>query len=255
MWKSNSSNSAGKLWVAGIGPGGKDQITLRAGQVLKEADVVLGYQRYLGHLEDMGLDMGREFVPFKMGEEIQRSRIAVDLAAAGKKVAVVSSGDPGIYGMAGPVLEVLGNREIEVEIVPGVTAATAAAAVLGAPLNHDFAVISLSDLLTPWMVIEKRLQAAASADFVLVLYNPQSEKRREQLPAALRILLQYRPETTPVGIVRCIGQLEEEAVITTLGELLSHYLPEIDMRCTVIVGNTETRVINGRLVTPRGYRI
>jgi precorrin-3B C17-methyltransferase len=187
-----------------------------------------------------------------MGREVERARVAVKEALENKRVVVISSGDAGVYGMAGVVLEVaaLENAEVSIEIVPGVTAATAAASKLGAPLVGDFAVISLSDLLTPWSTIEKRLEAAAEADFVIVLYNPRSPGRKEPLAKAHEILLRYKSAETPVGIVRCAGREGEEIVITTLKAMVE---AEIDMVTTVIVGNSTTRVVNGRMVTPRGY--
>jgi precorrin-3B C17-methyltransferase len=188
----------------------------------------------------------------RMGREVERARIAVKHALENKRVVVISSGDPGVYGMAGVVLEVsaLENADVPIEIVSGVTAATAAASKLGAPLVGDFAVISLSDLLTPWSKIEKRLEAAAEADFVIILYNPQSLGRTEPLAKAHQILLRHRRPETPVGIVRLAGRDGEEVVITTLKEMLA---AEIDMVTTVIVGNSTTRVANKRMITPRGY--
>jgi len=237
------------LFVVGLGPGSADLLTPRAAGALREAQVIVGYAPYLDLLGDLLL--GKVVYPSPMRKEIERCRLAVELACAGKKVAVVSSGDPGVYGMAGPVLEVLGKRELAVEIIPGVTAATAAAAALGAPLNHDFAVISLSDLLTPWPVIEKRLVAAASGDFVTVLYNPKSKKRSEQIGRAREIFLNYRQHTTPVGIVRNLGRAQEEVIITDLGKMLAH---PIDMVTTVIIGNSQTFAAGSILITPRGYR-
>ena len=187
-----------------------------------------------------------------MGREVERAKTAVMKALENKRVAVISGGDPGVYGMASLVLEVAEREKanVPIEIVPGVTAATAAAATLGAPLVGDFAVISLSDILTPWNLIEKRLRAAAEADFVIVLYNPQSQGRREPLAKAHKILLEYRNSKTPVGIVKRAKRNGEEAIITTLREMLNY---EIDMVTTLIIGNSTTYVINKRLVTPRGY--
>jgi precorrin-3B C17-methyltransferase len=164
-------------------------------------------------------------------------------------VAVVSSGDPGVYGMAGIVLELAGDR-VPVEVIPGVTAATSAAAVLGAPLMHDFAVISLSDLLTPWETVVKRLEAAAAGDFVMVLYNPRSAGRRKQIEIARDIMLQHKSPDTPVGIVENAGRQEEKKVISTLGAMLDQ---DINMQTTVVVGNAQTRVQYGKMITPRGY--
>lgn len=234
--------------MVGIGPGSRDQITPRAERAIRNAQAVVGYDPYLDLLGD--LILGKEIHRSQMREEIERCRLAVELALTGKRVVVVSSGDPGVYGMAGPVLEVLGESHLTVEIIPGVTAAAAAAAALGAPLNHDFAVISLSDLLTPWPVIEKRLAAAATGDFVTVLYNPQSKKRREQIVRAREIFLKYRKEATPVGIVKNVSRESEEVVITDLGKMLEH---PVDMLTTVIIGNAQTFTLNSYLVTPRGY--
>ncbi len=235
----------------GLGPGNREEITPRAEQALKSAEAIVGYSLYIDLLGEELL-AGKEVYRSGMHGEIERCRLALELARSGKRVAVVSSGDPGVYGMAGPVLEVLGSEDLEVEIVPGVTAATAAAACLGAPLNHDFAVISLSDLLTPWPVIEKRLRCAAAGDFITVLYNPKSVHRREQLARAVAVFLEQRPPSTPAGVVKNAGRRGQKAVITTLGELLEQ---EVDMLTTVIIGNSQTYVAGGRLVTPRGYTL
>jgi precorrin-3B C17-methyltransferase len=187
-----------------------------------------------------------------MGKEVERAKIAVNKASEGKRVVMVSSGDPGVYGMAGVVLEVAAMEKtiVPVDIVPGVTAATAAASILGAPLVSDFAVISLSDLLTPWEKIERRLEAAASADFSIVLYNPQSQGRIEPLAKAYEIMLKHINPKTPVGIVRQAGREGEKGTITTLKEMLN---AEIDMVTTIIVGNSATKVVNGKMITARGY--
>jgi len=189
-----------------------------------------------------------------MGGELGRAKAAIPLVKAGKTVAVVSSGDAGIYGCAGPAIETLRaeGELVPLEVIPGVTAASLAAAALGAPLMNDFAVISLSDLLTPWETIEKRLQAVAAADMVLVIYNPKSQGRDWQLGCAREILLQYRPASTPVGIVREVGRPEEKAWLTDLKHLGRE---EVDMLCTVIVGNTQSFVYNGFFVTKRGYSL
>ena len=187
-----------------------------------------------------------------MGKEVERAQIAVDKAKEGKLVVMVSSGDPGVYGMAGVVLEVAAKDKapVPVEIVPGVTAATAASAILGAPLVSDFAVISLSDLLTPWEKIERRLEAAASADMSIVLYNPQSQGRVEPLAKAYEIMLKYINPKTPVGIVRQAGREGENCTVTTLKDMLNC---DIDMVTTIVVGNSATKVVNGKMVTARGY--
>ncbi|WP_258360470.1 precorrin-3B C(17)-methyltransferase [Moorella sulfitireducens (nom. illeg.)] len=244
----------GEITVVGLGPGGEEEMTPRARQALARAEVIVGYRTYIDLIASLAA--GREVVVTGMTGEVARCREAVERAAAGARVAVVSSGDPGVYGMAGLLLEVLAahprRKEIMVKVIPGVTAATAAAAALGAPLMHDFAVISLSDRLTPWEVIASRLEHAAAADFVLVLYNPRSHGRPDHLRRARDIILRFRWPSTPVGVVRNAGRVGEEAWIRDLATLLD--LP-VDMVSTVIIGNSQTRVLDGRLVTPRGYRL
>ncbi len=226
-------------------------MTPKALREINCADVVVGYATYVKLIRSV-IKPDAEVISGRMGCEVERARTAVAQALENKHVVVISSGDSGVYGMAGVVLEVAAHEKADVliEVVPGVTAATAAAAKLGAPLVGDFAVISLSDLLTPWSVIEKRLEAAAEADFVIVLYNPQSYGRKEPLAKAHAILLRYRSPETPVGIVRLAGRDGEQVAITTLKEMVA---AEIDMVTTVIVGNSTTRVVNNRIVTPRGY--
>ncbi|WP_338827980.1 precorrin-3B C(17)-methyltransferase [Neomoorella thermoacetica] len=240
--------------VVGLGPGQETEMTARAREALARAEVIVGYRTYIDLVAT--LIAGREVVVNGMTGEVDRCREAVERAAAGARVAVISSGDPGVYGMAGLVLEILAahprGREIPVTIIPGVTAATAAAAALGAPLMHDFAVISLSDRLTPWEVISRRLEMAAAADFVLVLYNPRSHGRPDHLSRAREIILKYRQPSTPVGVVRNAGRKGEVAWLRDLDTLLE--LP-VDMVSTVIIGNSQTRVLDGRMVTPRGYRL
>lgn len=230
-------------------------MTIRARRAIQEAEVVVGYKSYLDLVGE--LLAGKEIIQSGMREEVERCRLAIDKALDGKKVAVISGGDPGVYGMAGPILELLDlepfdQSNLTVEVVSGVTAATAAASSFGAPLMHDFAVVSLSDLLVPWETIERRLEAAARADFVTVLYNPKSRKRTEQIARAREIFLQHRCKATPVGIVRNCRRKEEETVITDLGGMLDH---PIDMLTTVIIGNSQTYVKGGYLITPRGYRL
>jgi precorrin-3B C17-methyltransferase len=226
-------------------------MTPKAKQELERADVIVGYATYVKLIQTI-IKPDAEVISGRMGREVERARTAVMQALENKRVVVISSGDPGVYGMAGVILEVvaLENAEVHIEIVPGVTAATAAASKLGAPLVGDFAVISLSDLLTPWSQIEKRLEAAAEADFVIVLYNPQSPGRTEPLAKAHQILLRHRSPETPVGIVRLAGRDGEETAITTLKEMID---AEIDMVTTIVVGNSTTRIVNKRMVTPRGY--
>ena len=226
-------------------------MTLKARQEIENAEVVIGYKTYVKLVESI-IKPDAEVFSGTMGKEVERAKAAVAKALENKRVVVVSSGDPGVYGMAGLVLEVadLKNASFPIDVVPGVTAATAAAAKLGAPLVSDFAVISLSDLLTPWSLIEKRLHAAAEANFVIVLYNPQSEGRKEPLMKAYEILLKYRSSQTPVGIVKQVSRKGEETILTTLKEMLGC---EVDMATTIIVGNSTTRVIGKRMITPRGY--
>jgi precorrin-3B C17-methyltransferase len=216
---------------------------------LEEADAIVGYKTYVELVKDIIKD--KEVVASGMRKEKARAEEAVKLALQGKCVAVISSGDPGVYGMAGITLEVADGK-VPVEMVPGVTAATAAAASLGAPLVHDFAVISLSDLLTPWNKIMSRLEASAMADMVIVLYNPRSKGRPDHIKTAREIILWHRDPQTPVGLVRSARRGKEEVTITTLKEMLNY---EIDMLTTVIIGNSETMVKNGKMITPRGYDV
>lgn len=224
-------------------------MTPRAWQALNEAEVVVGYRSYLDLIGP--LLMGKEVVEGGMREEVARAREAVARAAKGARVAVVSGGDPGVYGMAVPVLQAAGEAGVAVEVIPGVTAATAAAALLGAPLGHDFAVISLSDLLTPWPVIEKRLRYAVAADFVLVLYNPASSRRQGVWHRSLTVIGEGRPPGTPVGVVWDAGRGGERKTICNLETVTD--LP-VDMRALVIVGNSQTYVSSGVMITPRGYK-
>ena len=241
-----------KLFVIGLGPGDEQMMTGRAKTALEKADCIVGYGVYIDLIRH--LIEGKEVLSTPMKQEVSRCRMAVEAAVSGKTVAMVSSGDAGIYGMAGLIYEVLSDypdAQVEVEVIPGITAATSAAAVLGAPLTHDFAVISLSDLLTPWEDIEKRLRLAAEAGFVLAIYNPGSKKRADYLQKACRIAAEHLPPETPCGVVRNIGREGQESAVLTLAELESF---EADMFTTVIIGNKTTKVINGKLVTPRGYR-
>ncbi|MDF2984648.1 MAG: precorrin-3B C17-methyltransferase [Eubacterium sp.] len=236
----------------GIGPGDECNITEKAIRALEESQLIVGYGVYIDLIRHLIPDKETASTPMK--KEVERCRLAVEEAIAGKKVAVVSSGDAGIYGMAGLIYEVLAEyntTEVQVEVIPGITAATSAAAVLGAPLTQDFAVISLSDLLTPWEDIEKRLQLAAQAGFVICIYNPSSKKRGDYLKKACEIVMKTVDKTTPCGYVKNIGRAGQQHKILTLEELAEE---QVDMFTTVIIGNKNTSVINGRLVTSRGYR-
>jgi precorrin-2 C20-methyltransferase/precorrin-3B C17-methyltransferase len=239
-----------KLWVVGLGPGDSGLLTPRARDVLRTAEVILGYDGYLQLLAPLGLTAALRGSP--IGAEPERAAQALALARDGRRVVLVSSGDAGVYGMASLVLETAEQMpDLDIEVVPGVTAATAAAAVLGAPLGHDFACISLSDLLTPWDVIERRLEAIGAGDLVLALYNPVSRRRTWQLPRARETLLVHRPPHTPVGLVDRAYRPGMRVWHTTLADLSAE---GVTMETTVIIGSSRTRVVNGRMVTPRGYR-
>jgi len=238
--------------LVGIGPGPIARQTKEALDIIASSEVILGYQLYLGLIRDLIKD--KEVYSSGMGQEEERCRKAIDLARSGKKVALLSSGDTGVYGMAGLVLEIMAKEglDINLEIIPGVPSANTAAARLGAPLMLDYATISLSDLLVPWELIEKRLVAAASSDMVIVLYNPKSKDRQWQLSKAQEIILRYRSAVTPVGIVADAGRDDERVVITTLGRLGEE---DISMRSIVIIGNSTTFRYQDWLITPRGYRL
>ena len=240
----------GRLDVVGTGPGGLEYITPNAIKAIRESDVVVGFKSYLDLIKP--LLPGKEVVSSAMTQEVKRVRRAVELATDGRKVALVSGGDPGVYAMAGLAYEValaMGDQ-VDVVIVPGISALNACAARLGAPLMHDFSAISLSDRLTPWDVIASRLEAAASADFVIVLYNPKSKGRKTQIERAREIILKHRAAETPVGIVTSAMREDELVAITDLGHMLEH---EIGMRSTVIIGNSKSFRRRDSIITPRGY--
>lgn len=239
-----------KVTVIGLGPGGGADLTGRARAALEECDLIVGYTAYIDLVKEDFPD--KETLSTGMRREVDRCRAAVEAALTGKSVAVVCSGDSGVYGMAGLIYEVAQEYDpIDIEVVPGITAACGGAAVLGAPLTHDFAVVSLSDLLTPWEKIEARLTAAARADFVLCLYNPASKSRPDYLRRACDILLAAgKSPDTVCGTVRNIGRAGEEAGLLTLGQLRD---TQVDMFTTVFVGNSQTKVLGGKMVTPRGY--
>lgn len=243
-------NNNGKIYVIGIGPGNREQMSLLALRAIEESQVVVGYKTYINIVDD--LLEGKEVINSGMKKEIERCEITIDKAKEGKVVSIISSGDPGVYGMAGVILELVAKRNsnIEVEIVPGITAANAAAASLGAPLMHDYAVISLSDLLTDWEVIKRRIDCAALGDFIITLYNPRSKGRVTQIEEAREIILKYRKPSTPVGIVRNAKREGEEVVVTSLENMFEH---NIDMFTMVIIGNSNTYEMNDKMITPRGY--
>ncbi|MEK6656087.1 MAG: precorrin-3B C(17)-methyltransferase [Nitrospirota bacterium] len=281
--KCNNSSSRGAIYIIGIGPGSLKDLTQRAKDAIKGADVIVGYTTYIDLIK--ALIKNKEVFSTGMMHEVERCQKAIDIAIQGKRVAVVSSGDSGIYGMAGLVLELLkgqgssvkgqkeqgqGSRVMGqgrnkfapyslplapvVSIIPGVPAFCSAASLLGAPLMHDFASISLSDLLTPYDVILKRVEAAAEADFVIAIYNPKSKKRVKQIEDVRGILLKYRGSSTPVGIVKSASRENEEIKITTLNRL-SDYYGFIDMQTIVIIGNSSSYTFDKWIVTPRGYKV
>lgn len=238
-----------KLYVIGIGPGAEDQMTRKALDILRDVDVIAGYGVYVELVKPLFPD--KEYLVTPMRKEVDRCRMAIDAAKEGRTVAMISSGDAGVYGMAGLCLELAADTDVEVEVVPGVTAALSGGAVLGAPLTHDFAVISLSDLLTPWDKIEKRLELAGEADLSIALYNPSSHRRSDYLQKACDILMRHVKPETVCGVVRNIGREGESYQVMTLKELRDY---KADMFTTVFIGNSQTRAINGKMVTPRGYR-
>ena len=239
-----------KIYVVGIGPGAYDQMTGRAIRALNESDVIIGYTVYVDLVKEYFA--GKEFMTTPMKKEVDRCVLAFEEAKKGKTVSMICSGDAGVYGMAGLMYEVGENYpDVELTIIPGVTAATGGAAVLGAPLIHDFCLISLSDLLTPWEKIEARLLAAAQADFVVCLYNPSSRKRKDYLQKACDLMMKYKSPDTVCGTVAQIARDGEHAQVMTLKELRD---TEVDMFTTVFVGNSQTKNINGKMVTPRGYK-
>lgn len=239
-----------KLYVVGIGPGAYEKMTIEAAEALKNSDVIIGYTVYVDLVKEHF--SGKEFLTTPMKKEVERCKMAFEEAMKGKTVSMICSGDAGVYGMAGLMYEVgMNYPEVELSIIAGVTAATGGAAVLGAPLIHDFCLISLSDLLTPWEKIETRLLDAAHGDFVICLYNPSSKKRHDYLQKACDLMLKYKSEETVCGIVGNIGRDGESEKVMTLKELRD---TQVDMFTTVFIGNSQTKNINGKMVTPRGYK-
>lgn len=240
----------GKVIVVGIGPGSYEDMTIRADRALQSCDAIVGYGVYVDLVKERYPD--KAFYETPMTQEAKRCALALDLARAGKTAAMVCSGDSGIYGMAALLYELRGEAaEPEIEVIPGLTAACSGGALLGAPLTHDFAVISLSNRLTPWEKIEKRLACAAEADLGIVLYNPRSKGRPDNLRMACDILLRYLPEDRPCGVAHSIGREGEAGEYMTLGALRD---ADVDMFSTVFIGNAMTKMIGGAMVTPRGYR-
>jgi precorrin-3B C17-methyltransferase len=247
----------GKLYVVGIGPGHHDHMTYRAKQVIEESEVIVGYDTYVSLVED--LISGKEVYRYPMTQEVDRANQAIQFAENGRIVALVSSGDPGIYGMIGLIYEILADKKwnrgagIYVECVPGVSSLNSCSALVGSPLMTDFAVVSMSDLLVPWEMIVKRVEAAALGDYVTVIYNPASKKRVHQLQDTRDIFLKYRNPETPVAIVKGAYRESQAVVLTTLKDILNHS-DMLGMITTVIVGNSSTYNYEGVMINPRGYR-
>ena len=247
---------AGKLYIVGVGPGHHDHMTFRAKEVIEESDTIVGYETYVSLVED--LIEGKEVHRYAMTQEVERAHQCIELAKSGKIVSLVSSGDPGIYGMAGLIYEMLAEEEwdrktgLNVEIVPGVSSLNSCAALVGSPLMTDFAVVSMSDLLVPWEIIIKRVEAAAQGDFVIVIYNPASKKRIHQLQDTRKILLKYRSANTPVAIVKGAFRESQEIVLTDLENMESHQ-DKLGMITTVIIGNSSTFRYKDLMINPRGY--
>ena len=240
-----------RIYVVGIGPGAYDQMTGRAIRALNDSDVIIGYTVYVDLVKEYFA--GKEFMTTPMKKEVDRCILAFEEAKKGRTVSMICSGDAGVYGMAGLMYEVGENYpDVELTIISGVTAATGGAAVLGAPLIHDFCLISLSDLLTPWEKIEARLLAAAQADFVVCLYNPSSRKRKDYLQKACDLMMKYKSPDTICGTVSQIAREGEVSHVMTLAQLRD---TQVDMFTTVFIGNETTKVVNGKMVTPRGYHI
>lgn len=253
-WQSRSGSGGfvlNKIYIVGMGPGAYEEMTVRAVKTLEECEVIIGYTVYTELLEQYF--PGKEFKTTPMRQEAERCRMAFEEAQKGRKTAVVCSGDAGIYGMAGLMYELSGEySQVELEVVPGITAGISGAALLGAPLGHDCCFLSLSDLLTPWDVIEKRLLAAAQADLAIAVYNPSSRKRSGYLKKACSLLLRYKSADTVCAVVKNIARDGEGFVVVTLGELREM---RTDMFSTVFIGSRETKLLGGKMITPRGYRI
>ena len=239
----------GKIYVVGLGPGNKENMTFRAYDVLKNSDIIIGYKTYVDLIEDMFPD--KKIIKSYMKKEVARCEETLKLALEGNVISLISSGDAGVYGMAGLMLEIA-NGQVEVEIVPGITSANASASLGGAPIVHDSVNISLSNLLTDWELIKKRIDLASQGDFVITLYNPKSSGRPELINEARDIMLKHKRKDTPVLIARNVGREGENYDITTLDKMLDY---EINMFSTVIIGNSKTKVINNKMITPRGYKV
>ena len=248
---------AGKLYIVGVGPGSHDHMTFKARDAIAESDTIVGYDTYVNLVQD--LIEGKTVYRYAMTQEVERARQCIDLAKSGKIVSLVSSGDPGIYGMAGLIYETLAEKDwnpkdgLQVEIIPGVSALNSCASIVGSPLMTDFAVLSMSDLLVPWEIIVKRVEAAAQGDFVIVIYNPASKKRIHQLQDTRQILLKYRNPETPVAIIKGAFRESQTVVLTDLENLPEHS-DKLGMISTVIIGNSSTFTYKDLMINPRGYK-
>ncbi len=246
----------GKLYIVGVGPGHHDHMTFRAKKVIEESDTIVGYETYVNIVQDL-ID-GKDIYRYAMTQEVERAHQCIDLAKSGKIVSLVSSGDPGIYGMAGLIYEMLAEsgwnpkNGLPVEVIPGVSALNSCASIIGSPLMTDFAVLSMSDLLVPWEIIVKRVEAAAQGDFVIVIYNPSSKKRIHQLQDTIKILLKYRKPTTPVAIIKGAFRDSQSVILTDL-ENITNYSDKLGMITTVIIGNSSTYNYKDLMINPRGY--
>ncbi|TBR17841.1 MAG: precorrin-3B C(17)-methyltransferase [Chitinophagaceae bacterium] len=247
----------GKLYIVGVGPGHHDHMTFRAKEAIEESDTIVGYETYVSLIDDLIAE--KDVYRYAMTQEVERAHQCIELAKQGRTVSLVSSGDPGIYGMAGLIYEILAEsgwdpkNGLPVEIIPGISALNSCSSVIGSPLMTDFAVVSMSDLLVPWEIIIKRVEAAAQGDYVIVIYNPSSKKRIHQLQDTRKILLKYRKPTTPVAIVKGVYRESQTVVITDLENLEKHS-DKLGMISTVIIGNSSTYNYKNLMINPRGYK-
>lgn len=247
----------GKLYIVGVGPGSHDHMTFHARKVIDESDTIVGYETYVNLVKD--LIHGKDVYRYAMTQEVDRAQQCIELAKSGKTVSLISSGDPGIYGMAGLIYEMLAEsgwdpqKDLTVEIIPGVSALNSCSSLIGSPLMTDFAVLSMSDLLVPWDIIQNRVEAAAKGDFVIVIYNPSSKRRIHQIKDTRQILLKYRSPSTPVAIIKGAYRESEKIIITNL-QNLEHQYDNLGMISTVIIGNSSTYNYKNLIINPRGYK-
>lgn len=247
----------GKLYIVGVGPGSHDHMTFYAHKVIGESDTIVGYETYVNLVQD--LIHGKDVYRYAMTQEVDRAKQCIELAKRGKIVSLISSGDPGIYGMAGLIYEMLAEsswdpqKDLSVEVVPGISALNSCSSLIGSPLMTDFAVLSMSDLLVPWDIIAKRVEAAARGDFVIVIYNPSSKRRTHQIRDTRQILLKYRSPSTPIAIIKGAYRGSEKIILTNLQDLENQY-DQLGMISTVIIGNSSTFNYKNLIINPRGYK-